>query len=483
MSKNILGLDIRKSAISAVLIESSLKKNRLEAFTYVPIVDQDDVDTAMASALEMLLENIDIAGAICIASLPADQISMRNISVPFKQSKKIKQVLPFELEPTLPYAVQDLVIDFRVVSTEGQTNQTNLLAAAIDISTLKKYLELLSSFEIEPEIVTVGSYPIAVCLSSLADIPENAMFVDMDDEKSTLTAFKSGQICLIRSFPTGFDGTTRLASLCKNIQRTIHAFEDTTSLALRPDKIFITGSSLDENGFENQMTQELGIPTQRMDLVRDINLKLDNHPLPSWNPNKMDSALALALIDVAGIRGLNFRKGPFAVKKRWAEHKKSLIRTGILAVAVLLLALANIVVDFYAKQQKLDTLNTQIGTIFKSTFPDVERIVDPVQQMRVKIEEVRRVSLSPEKSVNNKQMVDILNEISNRISKQINVEFTRLVIGEDSVLISGDTAAFNSVDEMKSQLEHGNIFKEVTIVSTNKDKSGNRIRFKLKLQL
>ena len=483
MGKNILGLDIKKTEVSAVLINSSLKASRIEAFAYVPIAKQEEMDKGVADALKVLHENMDLTGSVCIASFPADQISFRNVTVPFKQPKKIKQILPFELEPTLPHAVEDLIIDFRVVNTQGPEEQTNLFTAAINISSLKKYLELLATFGIEPETVTVGGYPLALCLVNLADIPENAMFVEMDNEKNTLSAFISGQICLIRSFPAGSESTSRLESFCKNIQRTIHAFEDTTGMTFKPDTIFVTGSNLDENGFEKNVAQELDIPTRRTDLARDINLKLDNHPLPSWNPSKMDSALALALIEVAGIRGLNFRQGPFAIAKRWTEHKKSLIITGILAAAVLLLALVNFTLDFYTKQKKSDTLSAQINQIFKRTFPDDKQGKDPLGQMRKKIDEARQASLSPGKSAESNRMIDILNEISIRVDKQIDVEFTQMVIGEDNVLITGNTGAFNSVDAMKSQLEQAAVFKTVTILSSNKDKSGNRIRFKLKLEL
>jgi type II secretory pathway component PulL len=483
MGKNILGLDIKKTEVSAVLINSSLKASRIEAFTYVPIAKQEEMDTGVAAALKVLQENMDLAGSVCIASFPADRISFRNVTVPFKQPKKIKQILPFELEQTLPHAVEDLIIDFRVVNTQGTEDQTNLFAAAIDISSLKKYLELLATCGIEPEIVTVGGYPIGLCLASLADIPENAMFVEMDNEKNTLSAFISGQICLIRSFPTISDGTSRLESLCKNIQRTILAFEDTTGLTFKPDTLFVTGSNLGENGFEQNIAQELDIPTQRADLARDINLKLDNHPLPSWNPNKMDSALALALIEVAGIRGLNFRKGPFAIAKRWVEHKQNLVRTGILAAAVLLLALVNITLDFYAKQNKLDTLTAQINQLLKVSFPDVELGKDTRIQIDNRMDKTRRASLSPGITDGSHRMIDILNEISLRVDRQIDVEFTQLVIGEGNVLISGNTGTFNSVDTMKSQLDRAKMFKTVTIVSSNKDKSGERIRFKLKLQL
>jgi hypothetical protein len=39
------------------------------------------------------------------------------------------------------------------------------------------------------------------------------------------------------------------------------------------------------------------------------------------------------------------------------------------------------------------------------------------------------------------------------------------------------------MDEIKSQLEQADIFKEVTISSSNIDRRENRVRFKLRVQL
>jgi type II secretory pathway component PulL len=483
MSRRILGLDIRKTAVSAVLVDSSIHANRIEAYAYIPIPDPIEFDKGVASSLEILVEKMALTGSVCIASFPADQISYRNMQVPFKQPKKIRQILPFEIEPTMPFAVEDLIIDFHVIKADGQEDYTNLIAAAIDMSKLKTYLELLASFQIEPDVVTVSGYPTALCLANLAKTPENAMHIDVDSTHNTLTAFRLGQIGLIRSLPTSRSPSARIETLCSDIQRTLCAFEDTTGIAFMPDRVFISGSSLAENGFEKEMAQGLEIPTQRTNLLRDVNIKLDPHPTQSWNSDLMDGALALALIEIAGIKSVNFRKGPFAVARRWAEHKKNLIKSGILAAAVLLLALFNITIDFYVKQTKLNNLNQQIDATFKSTLPHIKKIVDPVHQMEIEIEKARKSSFLPVKAETGMRMIDILNEISIRIPKGIDVEFTRMVIGEDSILITGNTKTFNSVDEMKSQLERAPIFNAATIVSTNKDKSGNRIRFKLKVQL
>ena len=77
--------------------------------------------------------------------------------------------------------------------------------------------------------------------------------------------------------------------------------------------------------------------------------------------------------------------------------------------------------------------------------------------------------------------IDILNNISQRIPREMDVTLTRMVIGSENVVISGDTDTFNSVDNIKSRLEQVNAFKKIIISSANINKSDNRVRFKLKI--
>jgi len=57
------------------------------------------------------------------------------------------------------------------------------------------------------------------------------------------------------------------------------------------------------------------------------------------------------------------------------------------------------------------------------------------------------------------------------------------VLNDQKLMISGTTDTFNSVDEMKNRMEPAHIFKKVTISSVNKDRSGNRVRFKMQVEL
>ena len=125
-------------------------------------------------------------------------------------------------------------------------------------------------------------------------------------------------------------------------------------------------------------------------------------------------------------------------------------------------------------------LEKEIFEVFSSTFPDVKRIVDPLQQMRVKLQEVKKTDTFSAETNRSAMAIDVLNDISRYIPAQIDVALTSVIIGVDSVLISGDTGGFDAVDDVKNSLENAALFKNVSITSTNKDRSGNRVRFKIK---
>ena len=484
MSRKILGLDIRPDAVSAVLIDSSIKGTVIEAHGYVPLSGRKEDRNGLSASIETIEQKMDISDAICVVSFPADEISFRNIQVPFKGPKKIKKILPYELEPTLLFPVEDLIIDFIHIEIPDLTNTNNLITAAVEKSKLQSFLDTLATFNIEPVIVTVGGYPTAFSLANFLDSHKNWFFVDIDNHKSTIFIILSGRVCLIRSFPIHSAARLyKIKSLCGNIRRTIYALEKILGLDFESNGGFITGCGIDDLGFDKDMEQALGIPIERVDMLRFADILKPQSPPPSWNPSLMDNALSLALMEIEGAKGFNFRKGPFALKKFWEENKKNLIQTGVFFVLVLSLGWFNVFLDSYFMEKRLARLNHQITGIFTSTFPEIKNIVDPVQQMKIKIQQADNNALLPGETEKQIRAIDILNTISKVIPKDMDVILTRFVMGSESVSISGDTDSFNSVDNIKSKLEQTDIFKKIIISAANIDKLDKRVHFKLNVNL
>ncbi len=483
MSRKILGLDIRDQSVSAVLVSSSIKGIVVESCSYVTTSGQNGFESNISTSLETILGTMDIEGSTCIASFPAGRISYRNLNTPFKDKKRIHQILPFELEATLPFQVDDLVLDFHTIKLPGHDNHNAILAAAAEKEKIGAYLDILSSFGIKPEIVTPGGYCAALSLACLATTPDNWLFADIDPYSCTLIAVVSDQIIIIRSFTINSVPSAKAESLCRHISHTLSGLEEMLEYNVQPEGIFITGCGLDGGDFEQIMQKTLNLPVRRLDLIHDTEAVKKNYALQAWRPERMDNALALTMIETAGLQSLNFRRGSFAAAKPWTEHKKKFIHTGILLSVVLLLAFFNMVMNSYTQQKKLHRLNTQINDIFQNTFPEIKTIVDPLQQMRVKIQEIKKASIIRENTKDGIRSIDILYDISRLIPNQIDVDFSQLVVASESVLISGETDTFKSVDDIKSNLEKSTFFKNVTITSSNMEKSGNRVRFKLKVQL
>ena len=483
MSRKVLSIDIRNDTVTAVLLHSSLREHHVEDFIHLPFSGPEDPERSLSSALQTLTEKMDLAGCDTVVSIPANQFIFRNLQIPFSNSKKIRMVLPFELETTLPYAAEDLVIDFHALNGTSAGDQTELIAAAIEKNKLSPYLNALASIQADPEKLTLGGLPTALCLAYQADPEEDQFFIEIDDTYGTLFVLAGGRLQLIRSFPLPAAGPSKAPQLCAQIQQTLAAFLESSELNVEPIEVVANGIGLDKTDIIPELSRALDIPVKAVSIAELLDIPVKNNEEIPWIPAQMDNALALALMEVEGYDGLNFHKGQFAAQKFLAKHKGPLIKTGILAAAVLALFFFNLIMEAYTLNKHIRRIDSQMAQVFKSTFPAVKTIRYPYQEMQAKIRETKKTAAFEAEAGPHIRSIDILNSISEKIPENITVNLTRLVIQPDNVVISGTTDNYNSVDGIKGRLEQIPQFEKVTISSANIARSGNEVRFILKIEL
>jgi general secretion pathway protein L len=401
--------------------------------------------------------------------------------IPFSNVRKIGMVLPFELESALPYPIDDLVIDFQTTGTTESGDHTDLIAAAIEKAQLNVYLDALSILKIDPEMATISGLPTVLALAGSSDPGEGRLFIEIDSPHITLFVTVGGQIQLIRSFlvPT----PAKSEFLCSQIRRTLAAFEEMSGHDFQPLDVIVTGSGLDGTHLQEDIAGILKIPVKTANLLERLNIPIENEIEHSWNHARMDNALALALMEIEELPGLNFHKGQFAIQKFLAKHKSQVLKTAILAAAVLALFFFNVLLESYTLNKQINQINDRMTAIYKATFPDAKKIVDPYMEMKANLQQAQKSSVLQAETGTPIRSIDILNRISQRIPNETAVDITRLVISPENVLISGNTESFNAVDDIKGRLEGIDFFKKVTISSANVDKSGKQVRFMLKAEL
>lgn len=483
MNRKIVGLDIRPDAVAAVVLRGGLRDRTVEQAALVPRAEANG--ESLRAALDQLRGRVDLTDALCVAAFPPGRISYRNLNVPFVNARKIAQILPFEIEPTLPFPVDDLVLDFHSVRADGDGG-TEVFALAVEKERLADYLAALKSADIDPHRVTAGGYSAALCAARRGDEAARETFwlLDVGIEAATLFLVSAGEVHQARSMPLRADAPPAVESLGRLVRQTLTAYGDQLPEAAEPAGLLLTGAGLGEGAepMAAALAERLGIPVERLDLLADGDGRLTLESGVDWSAPEMNGALALALVEIDGKNGLNLRRGAFATRRDWTAHRKTFVTAAVFLVLILGLLGLNLYLDTFALQKRLDRVNAQIQDIFRSTFPDVQRIVDPLHQMRVAMDALES-PLPVSADGTGMRTIDLLNRVSGQIPENIDVLFTRTVISPENVLISGNTDTFNTVDEIQNRLAALTLFKKVTIISTAKDNNTNRIRFKMKADL
>lgn len=483
MPGKILGLDIGRDSISAVQINSALRGSQVTACARAMVEEGGGLE----DALNRLFEQEDLQSDVCMASIPGDRFSYRNLEMPFKDPKKIRQTLPFEIESKLPFPIEDLVLDFTVTE---RSDYTNLLAVSVRKEVVSEYLALLGNHGIVPEILDIKCMPIASCVMGQKETPENGLILDIGEAFTSMVLYYHRRAALIRTFIYNhgpFAGPMDEnhgggGDLCNLIQHTIHAFACQQKLSVSPEKVFFTGMGTMNSNTGDLLSRHFNIPAEQIDLSRDRGIRMVEKVAEVWKPALMDSALALALRDSRHGQGFDLRRGDFEVKKHYLGMKKDLRKIAAFLMVIICFLVADMGTDYYLLKNRYKTLEKKIEEVFRKTLPEVRRIVDPVQQLKVKINEIKKVALPGPGLHSREKVLDLLNDISVRIPASLNLQMTRLVIDQEKVSISGTTDSFNIVDSIKSGLEPSGYFANVAIASANLDRTGKQVKFEIKLQ-
>ena len=478
MSRQILTIDIRNNSIAAVVLNAGLKNHTIESCVYIPLPDGENRLGAGLSALKEISipENPTV-----VVSLPADQAIFRTIFVPFKEEKKIRQVLPFELEPNLPVPVDELIIDYQ---KSADPSKTGVLTTAVDRAYLEQILETMTAANLRPQLVVPGGIPLALGLAHYHALENQALLLDVGPRRTCLIALQHGEIAMLRSMVSDISSETAVEALALRIRQTLTAFGDNHPGGFTPKALYMSGPALADEGAGKRLANALGMELRSINL-RTMAPKLDaiSTTLDRWKPFLFDSALALALIEAEGRTCSSFHRSTSSLRKFWTTYKPYLQVPAVLMAMVLLLGLAGVLIESHLVKKRVDEINASIESLFAATFPQTRRVGSALDQMQSELKKAKSSNIDSGQADSQARTIDILFQLSQFIPKEIDVVFSRLVLGNDGLSISGETEAFNIVDDIKNRLEKSDLFKQVTIASANMDKSGKKVQFKLKIDL
>ena len=508
MPEKILGLDIGRDSIKAVQVMAGLRGYEVARIDLVNI----DKEGGTEEALKKLFESGIFTDSICITALPAKDFFFRNIRLPFKDKRKISQTIAYELEPLIPCPADDVLIDYVITD---QTDQTDIFSAAVAKSAAGDLIKYLKKCNVEASIMDIDAVPVVSRLLTSHTDTGCGLLLDIGDRDTTGVIFDKSGILHIRRFPFGGEKITKAIAKALKIEfseaekkkRTGHTGEageeisamcgkffsevknTLQSLSLKghlkedPAKVFLTGGGGLYLPLQKEMETFFSLPIEMVDISAADDIVMEKEAGKDWNPMLMNQALALAIRETKKKSGFNFARGEFGPKRKYEKFRKD-FRWAAAIVFIILCAFGiDLYIDYHYDRAHLNRLKHEITTVFKKTCPEVTRIVDPVQQLKVRIAEARNSSSGLNGHGAGIRTLDIIKDISRLIPESTDFLITSFTFDGAAVKIKGETDNFNTVDYIKNSLGKSNYFKNVTISSATLIKKGTRVGVDLRIEL
>ncbi len=499
MGKKALGIDIGDAHITGVVLDQSGKSAIVTACLCLPLDEHLDV----AQQARLLCEQLDWKEGACVCGLPLSLLSVRNLTLPFRDKKKIAQALPFEIEEQLIVPVDTLITDFLV--SETTDTGSSIIAFAAEKTFLGDFLEGLQGV-VDPESLVPGSVALAAQVVSQNREGKTLLLLSADLHSITMVLiqgerplfyrrisypeqmilqppffFENGQV--VATDMTAIEQCVRIIS--GSVERSLDYFHLEKASDRRPEKVFLTGFLAELDDIAEMMALALHLPVEKLDLLSGGVIDCTEAVCPQWQSHCFDQAASLALLGFGPKPAINFRRNSFTKKRVLFSTRKQMLGT-IAGMAVLAVCFLGFMWNDYRLLQHRDkAIREEMSAIYKQTFPKITKVHEPYAEMKAALKTVQGPEAPTPLFATDKRVLGLLADISARIPEAVVVQVNRLAIDRESILVKGTTDTFNSVDTIKNSLSASPRYKGVQIVSAtaDKEKKSGMVRFEIQLQL
>jgi general secretion pathway protein L len=507
MPEMMLGLDIGTDAVKAVLATIGGRTARVLACETVRLEGGVDLPAALKKLAE-LIRPAAPSRIRCVVSLPPSEVMLRQIRLPFHDAGKIKKTLPFELEPLLPLPIEEVVVDYVHLPGDG------LLTAAVGKEKIREVIAAVETHLGAVSAIDISAAVLALPLLEQKDLTDAGMVLDIGGSSTSAVFYEKNALVEMRSFAFGGNTITRALAqdlscdpalaesikteaaygikiggalavcreFCVSLVNTVEFMRLNGTLHSAPGEILLTGGGSLFQPLIQELENNFGPSVKALDFSRPGPVDIDEKIQGRYVPPIMNTALATAKRALASRKSFNFRRGEFAVKSVRGDLGKQLRWGAIIAGIILLLAAVDLFLGYQWQARRADGLKNQISMIFKKHSPPSAVMVDPVNQLRTKLAEERKM-YGVDDGASGVTVLELLKDLSGFISPALDIMITHLHYENNIVLVKGEAKNMDDVTNVKNELLKSKTFKNVTINSTRLAREGAKVDFDLRIEL
>jgi type IV pilus assembly protein PilM len=216
MAKNCVGLDVGSSAIKVVQLKQYKRGVQLVNFGIEPVPPQSIVDGsvmntgAVAEAINSLFQKLKIRQKEVGLAISGHSVIIKKINVPTMTEDELEEQITWEAEHHIPFAKDDVEIDYQILNSQAGQNQMEVLLVAAKKEVVSDYTALVREVHLSPVVVDVAAFSLQNCfeVSYGANTKETIALLNVGASISTINIISSGVSTFTRDMTIGGNSFT-----------------------------------------------------------------------------------------------------------------------------------------------------------------------------------------------------------------------------------------------------------------------------------
>ncbi|MBT3182339.1 MAG: pilus assembly protein PilM [Deltaproteobacteria bacterium] len=530
MPNRIIGIDLGSYSVKVAVIERSFRTFSFVEFYERPIQYNEllSPEESKAIALQGLIDDYNMSWDVASSGLPSQRVTSRLLTFPFGSTKKIDQAITFEIESFIPFAVEEMVLDYTILWQNK--NASRVMAVYVQRGELVKLLSLLDSVNVDPRFVCVEGVD-QINLINLGMVPPEGAYaiIDIGHEKSTVTICHGRNIGYIRAVSLAgkaiteaianklsvpyeeaeklkiemgqlplvedevVDDTSKAVidavrsvvdEFLLHLRQTFFTFRETEDVPV--EGVYLTGGTSRLPGIDRYLSDALKLNVTYLNCLDFHFCRIDR---ADAHRHVIPQALALSLKGVAGSGpDINMRTGEFSYKGDVEQIGGNVRRIGIVVAIIIFLALVNFTVKYYSVKKQVDKLRDDVVTLVRQAMPETPKKALNSPKAALSLIKSKESDIQERMDQLNSMVgvspLDILNDVSTALPERdkFKIEVNDVSIADGRVTLSGIVDDFKAVDTVKQAFEDAKEFKNVSTGNVSKGVKGE-VKFKLSMEL
>lgn len=225
MATSVIGLDIGTTRVRAIEIQRGRGAPSVLRYAEVPLplgaVRDGEVAApeAVVPALKQLWAHGRFSHREVVIGVGNQRVMVRSLSLPWMPLAQLRASLPFQVQDTLPVAVDDALLDYYPTSesdgASGHMVHGLLVAATRD--TVNANLMAVETAGLRPVVVDLNAFALVRAQSVAGVNGRVAALIDIGASSTEVVVTAHGTPRLVRTLPTGGQNVTDAVAAALNV--------------------------------------------------------------------------------------------------------------------------------------------------------------------------------------------------------------------------------------------------------------------------